>query len=363
MLPHPAALLGLLIAAVPSTCPPLPTLGTLVCTADAAGFTYGRDEAAVRTMTEDVEVARELYRTYFGRLPPLGAVVSAGTQHAVGAKEERRLRSAGAHWVLPWIDAADRNRALEPKIREAITQKMSGMPQEAIDAEVARALASATGGEAGADTSMRSALRHELGHKWLIVDRWPRFDEEEAAKRTDSHYGGPAPDWLDETAAVLMEDATMTERRRELFGAIRRGGEPGERIVALAEFVTMDHPLAARLRALPDAKPDAKSGAKPDAKSGAKSGSSVRIISGEEGRQLAAGARAFYSQARVFADYLIARGGRPDVFASIADAAADGQDFASWLGRHGAEYGLPVTLPALERDWLDWLVPAYPPSA
>lgn len=346
MTPHPAALLGLLIAAVPSTCPPLPTLGALVCTADAAGFTYGRDAAAVRAMTEDVGVAREIYRTHFGRLPPPGAIVSAGTQQSVGAEENRSLRAAGARWVLPWIDAADRDRALEPKIRAAITQKMPGMSEQAVDAAVARALASAAGGEQGADTSIRSALRHELGHMWLIADRWPRRTEEEAASRTDSHYGGPAPDWLDETAAVLMEDAAMTARRRELFGTIRRGGEPGERIVALADFVTMDHPLAAQVRARPDAK----------------SGASITILSGEEARRLAAGSRAFYAQARVFADYLIARSGRPDVFAAIADAAAEGEDFASWLGRDGAGYGLPATLPALERDWLDWLAPAYPPG-
>lgn len=347
MTPHPAALLGLLIAAIPSTCPPLPTLGTLVCAADAAGFTYGRDATAVRAMTEDIDAARAIYRRHFGRLPPRGAVVSAGTQRSVDVEEDRSLRAAGARWVLPWIDAADRDRALEPKIRAAIAQQMPGMSQEAVDAAVARALASAGGGEPGADTSIRSALRHELGHKWLIADRWPRLDEAEAVSRTDSHYGGPAPDWLDETAAVLMEDAAMTARRRDLFGAIRRGVEPGERVVALAEFVTMDHPLAARVRTQIDRKP----------------GASVMVVSGEEASRLAAGSRAFYAQARVFADYLIERSGRPDVFAAIADAAADEQDFASWLGRHGADYRLPATLPALERDWRDWLAPAYPPGA
>lgn len=347
MTPHPAALLGLLIAAVPSTCPPLPMLDALVCTADAAGFTYGRDADAVRALTEDIGAARAIYRTHFGRLPPRGAVLAAGTQQSVSADEARSLRSAGARWVLPWIDAADRDGALERKIRAAITQQMPGMSQEAVDAAVARALASAAGGEPGADTSIRSALRHELGHKWLIADRWPRFTEEESASRTDSHYGGPAPDWLDETAAVLMEDAAMTARRRDLFGAIRRGGEPGERVVALAEFVTMDHPLAARVRTQLDRKP----------------GASVMIVTGEEARHLAAGSRAFYAQARVFADYLIERSGRPDVFAAIADAAAEDQDFATWLGRQGADYGLPATLPALERDWSDWLVPVYPPGA
>lgn len=347
MTPHPAALLGLLIAAAQPACPSLPSLGPLVCIEDVSGFVYARDEASARTMVKDAHAAREIYRTHFGRLPPRGAIVSAGTQVSVGAAERATLRAAGAQWVLPWIDAADRNRVLEPKIRAGIEQQMPNLSPEAVDAAVKRALASIDGEGGGGDTSMRSAMQHELGHLWMIADRWPRFGDEEAAGRAGRHYGGPAADWFDETAAVLMEDAAMTAGRRALFGAIRRGEHPGEQVAAIAEFVTMEHPAIAHVRARPDPKP----------------GASVMVLAGEDARRVAAGAKAFYAQARVFADYLIERSGRADVFAAIADAAAEGRDFASWLGRDGAHYGLPATLPALELDWQAWVAPAYPAEA
>lgn len=344
MTPHPAALLGLLIAAAQPACPPLPSLGTLVCIEDITGFVYARDEASARTMIQDAHVARETYRAHFGSLPPRGAIVSAGTQVSVGATERATLRAAGAQWVLPWIDAADRNRVLEPKIRAGIEQQMPNLSAEAVDAAVKRALASLDGEGGGGDTSMRSAMQHELGHMWLIADRWPRFGDEEAAGRTERHYGGPAADWFDETAAVLMEDAAMSTGRRALFGAIRRGEHPGEQVAAIADFITMEHPAVAHVRARPDPKP----------------GASVMVIAGEDARRMTAGAKGFYAQARVFADYLVARSGRPEVFASIADAAAEGLDFTAWLGRHGSDYGLPATLPALESDWLEWIAPTYP---
>lgn len=345
MTPHPATLLSLLIAAAdPVSCPPLPELGTLVCREGVAGIIYGRDAEEVRRLAEDEQAAAAAYRMHFGRPPPRGALVSAGSATPVGEAVRGRLRAAGLTWVLPWIDAADRQRALEPKIRAQVERQLAGAPAAAIDAAVARALAAAGSAGPDGDTTLRSAVRHELGHLWLIEDHWPRRPD--AAAPTAAHYGGPAPDWLDETAAVLMEDAAMADGRRARFAQIRRGEASDETPIPLARFVTMDHPLAARVRA----------------ERPAGTGSTVTVVSGEAARRLAGGASAFYAQARVFADFLIAASGRPDVFAAIAAATAGGEDLGAWLAREGDRYGLPSTLDALDRAWQAWLdTPAAAP--
>lgn len=49
---------------------------------------------------------------------------------------------------------------------------------------------------------------------------WPTKDQGEAGV---SHYGGPGPDWLDEMAAILSEDAPTTDRRRAQMNLLLQG--------------------------------------------------------------------------------------------------------------------------------------------
>jgi hypothetical protein len=63
----------------------------------------------------------------------------------------------------------------------------------------------------------------------------------------------------------------------------------------------------------------------------------------------------YYTQARGFADFMIARSGNGYIFAAIAEAIAAGMTFESWLAQNGAAANLPPTLPSLEGAWTQWL--------
>ncbi|MFL6587087.1 MAG: hypothetical protein ACJ8GV_09415 [Luteimonas sp.] len=91
-------------------------------------------------------------------------------------------------------------------------------------------------------------------------------------------------------------------------------------------------------------------------------GPGAHVISGPEARRLAGDATWFYAQARGVADFLLASGDDPAVFGSIASFLADG-DMDGWLAAHGAQYGLPAPIAALDEAWTHWLAaPASSPE-
>lgn len=310
-------------------CPALPApVAELACVANEAGWFYAHDAESAAGIAEDALRAGEDFRRHFSRPPPRGAVIARGTGAAASPEAAQRLRDAGAAWHLPWLDASER-RELQ---RSGIERQLRAQRPQASDAEVAALLETALARAPSPQATDRSALRHEIGHVLLIHAFWP-----DAARTDDgaTHYGGPAQDWLDETAAVLMESEDMADRRRE------RLAEPGERarLLPLDAFFAAAHPLAARLTEL-----------RPSA-----AGGGIRVISGEDAQRLSAEAGGFYAQARGVADFLIETGGDPAVFGDIAAFAADGGDMAGWLSAHGARYGLPATVTALDAAWQHWL--------
>jgi hypothetical protein len=243
---------------------------------------------------------------------------------------------------MPWLSEHDMAEGYRSSITRAVTAKATAMELDAdrTAALVAAAIAQQADKIAPAALQAREAgaLPHELGHGWFINAFWP-----DATVRTSDHYGGPAPDWMDETAAILMEDDAMATSRRTGFAAIYNGDDAAARtrLLDLTTFLSGGHP------ALPNLDTTTSTGR-------------VRVLTGEEGARIAATARGFYLQARLFADYVLARSGNPAAFRSAADAFAKGQTTAAWLAANGARLHIPNTVAGVEADWRAWLAQRRP---
>jgi len=79
------------------------------------------------------------------------------------------------------------------------------------------------------------ALRHEIGHDLFIRHLVP------SSKR--DQYGGDAPDWLDEMAAVAFEGAEVTAIRRREAARLARGAT----LIPMDRFLAMTIPNGRRI--------------------------------------------------------------------------------------------------------------------
>lgn len=310
-------------------CPVLADMPTLDCAASPQGWFYAASPDAATQMAEDAALAAQSFTTYFGRSAPRGALIAAGAGHAISDADRHTLTSAGAVWQLPWLDADGRRALQRSAVERQLRARMPDLDEAQLQARIDAALAAST---ATPDNAVdRSSLRHEIGHMLLIRSFWPV--SETATSTASAHYGGTGPDWLDELAAVLMESNTMADARR----AKLRAPEASAHLKPIPAFFAMPHPMAVRMAELTAMGPGA------------------HVISGPEAQRLAGDATWFYAQARGVADFLLASGDDPAVFGSIAAFLADGGDMDGWLAAHGAQYGLPASIAALDAAWTQWL--------
>nr|WP_312294979.1 hypothetical protein [Brevundimonas diminuta] len=258
------------------------------------------------------------------------------------------LDAAGFSHILPWpapraFDEAARRSIEQGARRFAASQNMSPAQTEEV---VARALSQIPDAKAQAalDAGM---VPHELGHLWFTAAFWPeRTETDPGAPR---HYGGPGPDWLDEAAAVILEDEPTAAQRRAHFRALMKGEavpavgpiEGRAILLDLPGLLAREHPGLARAVAVAP-------------ELAVKGGVGVSFTPAGAGPRPAALERVFYIQTRVFADYLIQTSGRPTILAEIAQAMAGGRSFEDWLASDGAAHDLPSTLSALNDGWRDY---------
>ena len=255
------------------------------------------------------------------------------------------LSVAGFTHILPWpapraFDEAARRGVEQGTRRFAASQNMTPTQTEEV---VARALSQIPDAKAQAalDAGM---MPHELGHLWFTQAFWPQRPTTDAD--APRHYGGPGPDWLDEAAAVVLEDETTAAQRRDQFRALMRGetvpavGPVDGRalLLDLPGLLAREHPGLARAVAVA---PEVAAGG----------GIGVSFTPAGAGPRPAALERLFYIQTRVFADYLMQRSGRPAILADIAQGLAGGSSFEAWLTEQGAAHGLPTSVAALHSDW------------
>ncbi len=280
----------------------------------------------------------------FARTVPRYAVVET-TDGTRNAALDTQLDRAGYVWRLPWLSPAAMAQGYRASITRAVTAQASamGFDEARTVAMVTAALAQQESRWSPEASREREAgtLPHELGHGWFIRGFWPQ-----ASAKGGDHYGGPAPDWMDETAAVLMEDDALSDKRRAQFGRIMNGTDAAARarLLELTMFLSGGHPALPKL-------------------DGMTAGGGVRVLTGVEGAGIAAVAGGFYLQARLFADYVIARSGNPAAFCSAAEAFVRGEKTPQWLAANAAVLKLPGTMPALEKDWHAWLATRFPATA
>lgn len=289
-----------------------------------------------------MEEAAQRYERYFGKRPNPGVIISGEAVNSVDVTN--LIRKDGYHAVVPWLSNADRRRLAEYHVRTQIKEQMPDISEERLEKSVKASLAAMeTQTNAGSQETEDGALAHELSHMWFISEYWP---DDFAPGNTPAAYGGPATDWLDEMAAVLAENDRLTERRWKHFAELDVS-DPENGFYPLAEYFTMDHPMAETVQADRDGQGETGN---------EQIEIEVRVmtrddIEATEGRD----PTIFYTQSRAFADFLIATTQNERIFALIAAHIAKGGSMESWLKTSGNQHKLPASINGLDTMWQAWL--------
>ncbi|HEX8483404.1 MAG TPA: hypothetical protein VF650_16010 [Allosphingosinicella sp.] len=142
-------------------------------------------------------------------------------------------------------------------------------------------------------------LPHEIGHALFIRFLVPETGKEE--------YGGGAPDWLDEMAAIAFESPGGVRKRRiEARDAAERGA-----LMPLARLLSMPHPEWSARRAQASAAPEPRTGP-----------------------PRSTDTPAFYATLRALLDFLIERTGDERVIKRLAEQARADAPLDRWLLAH-----------------------------
>jgi len=273
---------------------------------------------------------------YFGVENAPSAIVPGGE---TTAELDAKLEAGGYEVILPWMSAADKKAFIDSDIRRQVMEQTKGMPKEQQEAIIKMALGKVSmdnfsPGEMSA--TERGTLTHELSHLWFMEAFKFKGDE----TQNEHGYGGWAPDWLDETAAILLENETLTESRRKAFAKMKT-----DEFYPLEQFLAMEHPVLKSAQALKE-------------KYGKEDGGSRAIfLSGEEADEFLKSSGGsdpvtFYTQVRGFADYVIKATGDEQIFAKLAKHLSEAKSFESWLVKTD---GLPNNMTGLDESWNDWL--------
>ena len=332
--------------------------GTTACPGDAANcWQEGEDiilanEADAEFLMPYLQMARQRFETLHGFEAPKAAIVFDDIDH-------QDLSDAGYSVILPWFLPWQREARIRSAIEAGVRGQTAGLglSEDRIQAMIAQGAAAAGLSNDDDDGEPRDLVAggamHELGHLWLIhAYDWPTSSDDR------NFYGvETAPDWMDEVAAVLLENDGLTAGRRNHLRSVLNGEDRGE-IVPLNIYFSIDHPLLnATSRRAETMRAAAEAGARGQQ-------TQVLVLSGEEADEMLAGADGmdptlFYSQSRGFIDYVGARSGGEQYFVDAALAVLDGQVFAEWHEANAARYSLPVAMDMLEADWRSWLTQSY----
>lgn len=318
-------------------CPDLPQgmPKTTHCVASEHGWFYADDEAEAAVFADAARQAAVKFERAFARKASFGAIVATDYDQPLPDAVTAALRERGAHWVLPWIGAASMRREVERQIHLQFKKQNPNAR-----AASARTFAAQLSKRIASDTP--GTVQHEVGHSLFIAAFWPKA----SFVRDPQRYGGPAPDWLDEGAAMLMEPASMTEGRHTMFAQMAAGELKSAPVKPLDAFLNAPHPRLSE----PDLPDEIKSGS--DA-------NRVSISFSLDSNPAFVRIAGYYAQTQVWIDFLRETGGR-GALPAIADSLATGKRFEDWLAGDGAQFGLAATAPALQQQWSQWLQRRYP---
>ncbi len=324
------------------------------CAEAPGGVTLAASQAEADKLASATGAAEARFAGFFGATPPRYAI-----GHTSKGADLEPLKAAGFTITLPWLTDAEFRRSLDESIERAFVARAEqlNLDEPTAEAALAAALSQQKARFDQQAATRDGVLQHEIGHQWYAELFWPgaRLDP-----RGRGHYGGPGPDWLDETSALLMEPDDLADTRRDSFEKIYLGkpDTPALRSITVAElvdlkyFLSQDHPVARdNIKLLPTT---------------ANQGDGLRVVtlSAAEAAQLGLGKAAlFYFQGRMFADFLVERTGSPAVFARISAAFARNETMDQWLAAEGMDWGLPGSVAALDAEWQQWLMKRFGPAA
>ncbi len=289
--------------------PPAP-----VCVSTPYGLAYADTEEEARRAAAALGDAAQKYALHFGRSPSGTLVLSTDLDPLVARDQ---ARAHGLDYAQVWLPIRAKRAMTERAMRQAKVGRTA----------ITRALAGVAEQEA-------VTLRHELGHAMYAAMYWP----DAAGSSLQPGYGTPAPDWLDEAVAILMEPPEAQARHLESFIAAAK--QRPRTIPGLDDFLRAEHPV--RSAALANA-----------LSRGPKSGSGVQMMVADPGAFPALDS--FYGQSLLVALFLAETSGDPRILVPISAAITGGDTFDQWLASNGEAHRLPGDLPALQALWDGWL--------
>lgn len=300
--------------------PDIPSLAEFRCYETAAGVLYTRSAESAAEMVRAINDGAANFQRRFDAKPNAVAVVDSGV---ISRNTGSEIRASGFDSFLPFTYTSPATNGLV-------------MPKD-------RAL---------------SAMMHELGHIIFISTIWGRDGGEGAegdSPRTCGpgvHYGGGAPDWLDEVAAMIVQGANLGDGHRDNFARALQDPKRRDAALDLPKLFTSPHPIAgtdAVQRRIEEIRDQIRRGE-------LEGGSRMIMLSPEEAgaSELTPFEALYYPICLVFADYILETANDPAVFRRIADALKAGATFDEFLREHGNELGLPAGEAALVDAWRDW---------
>ena len=169
-------------------------------------------------------------------------------------------------------------------------------------------------------------LSHEIGHDLFIRYLVP--------SSRDDQYGGDAPDWLDEMAAIAFEGPALTANRRRHAARYAREAT----LLPLGQFLTMTHPeWASRPPPAPSREP-----------APSKEAFQISLAISEDSPR-------FYATGRAFYDFLLARTKSTAIVAELATAFRKGERLDRWILSRTGHKGPDAGLGALNAEFLAWI--------
>lgn len=300
--------------------------GYMACAEGRLGLALSDNAAGADRLLAEAEGGEPRFRTHFGQDPAPYVVLFFESDPPVPA-----LHAAGFPTVLAWPSIAVTAGLFTEGFRR--NELAGGAGRLSPEAE-ARVQAQSARLAADLEARRSDVVAHEMGHLWYDAVFW------RGGEIPSDGYGTGAPDWLDETAAILMEGEGVWQNRRFGFSRGWAAKSPEGRaapgaIGDLKHFLERRHPSQTN-----DPQEATSSG----------TGPVTVTVSTRVG-----GDDHFDQQARVFADYMLDRSGNPAIFGEITRSLAAGATFEGWLATQTGSPDLPSTVAALQSDWAAWV--------
>lgn len=299
--------------------------GYTACAEGQLGLALSDSQAGADRLLAEAEGGEPRFRAHFGRDPASYVVLFFENDPPIAA-----LNAAGFPTVLAWPSIAATASLFTEGFRRS--ELAGGAGPLSPEAE-ARVQAMSARMVADLETRRSDLVAHEMGHLWYDAVFW------RGGGVPSDGYGTGAPDWLDETAAILMEGDGVWQNRRFGFFLGWAAKSPDDRaapgaIGDLKHFLERRHPSQTT---------------DPGQTATSESGAVTVTVSSRVGD-----GDYFDQQARVFADYMLDRSGNPAIFGEITQSLAAGATFESWLATQTGSPDLPSTVTALQSDWTAW---------